>query len=193
MGAAKPGRQCDNGRRSNNNDLHAFDRSHRAGAGCGRRARAGPVGRHAGPSPGSSKRSPTPAEVLTRQAGFVKTLKGSVQLQEAAGAAARPAQAGDALLPGGRITTGPDSAASVVLRDGTTLVVGPSSQMELKAFSFDATTHEGNLLASLLKGSLRMITGLLGKAHPEAVRIETQFAFVGVRGTDFIVQADQQP
>lgn len=136
---------------------------------------------------------PAPLEVVTRQAGFVKTLKGSVQLQEAAGAAARPAQAGDPLLPGGRITTGPDSAASVVLRDGTTLVVGPSSQMELKAFSFDMTTHEGTLLAALLKGSLRMITGLLGKAHPEAVRIETQFAFVGVRGTDFIVQADEQP
>lgn len=136
---------------------------------------------------------PTPVEVLTRQAGFLKTLKGSVQLQDAAGSAARPAQAGDALLPGGRITTGPDSAASVVLRDGTTLVVGPSSHMELRAFSFDATTHDGNLLASLLKGSLRMITGLLGKSHPEAVRIETQFAFVGVRGTDFIVQADEQP
>lgn len=136
---------------------------------------------------------PTPVEVLTRQAGFLKTLRGSVQVQEAAGAAVRPAQAGDALLPGGRITTGPDSAASLVLRDGTTLVVGPSSQMELKAFSFDATTHDGSLLASLLKGSLRMITGLLGKAHPEAVRIDTQFAFVGVRGTDFIVQADEQP
>lgn len=137
--------------------------------------------------------APTPVEVVTRQAGFLKTLRGSVQLMEAPGAAARPAQAGDALLPGGRITTGPDSAASLVLRDGTTLVVGPSSQMELKAFSFDATTHDGSLLAVLLKGSLRMITGLLGKAHPEAVRIETQFAFVGVRGTDFIVQADEQP
>ena len=134
-----------------------------------------------------------PLEIATRQAGFVKTLKGSVQLQEAAGGAARPAQPGDALLPGGRITTGPDAAASIVLRDGTTLVIGPSSQMELKAFSFDATTHEGNLLAALLKGSLRMITGLIGKSHPEAVRVETQFAFVGVRGTDFIVQADEQP
>jgi hypothetical protein len=134
-----------------------------------------------------------PAEA-PRHAGFIKTLKGNVQLfGPEANAAARPAQAGDLLLPGGRITTGPDSAASVVLRDGSTLVVGPSSQLELKAFSFDATTHDGNLLAVLLKGSLRMITGLIGKAHPEAVRIETQFAFVGVRGTDFIVQADEQP
>lgn len=144
-------------------------------------------------TPALAAAPPAPLESAARQAGFLKTLKGSVQLQDAPGAAARPAQAGDALPPGGRITTGPDSAASLVLRDGSTLVLGPSSQMELKAFSFDATTHEGSLLASLLKGSLRVITGLLGKSQPEAVRIETQFAFVGVRGTDFIVQADEQP
>jgi ferric-dicitrate binding protein FerR (iron transport regulator) len=144
-------------------------------------------------SPGNTGAPTVPLEAASRQAGFLKTLKGNVQLLHAPGAAARPAQAGDALLQGGRITTGPDSAASVVLRDGSTLVLGASSQMELQAFSFDATTHDGNLLASLLKGSLRMITGLLGKSHPEAVRIETQFAFVGVRGTDFIVQADGQP
>ncbi|MFS2035005.1 FecR domain-containing protein [Polaromonas sp. CT11-55] len=143
--------------------------------------------------PGIAAAPAAPVEAAPRQAGFLKTLKGGVQLLQAPGEATRAAQAGDALLPGGRITTGPDSAASLVLRDGSTLVLGPSSQMELKAFSFDATTHEGNLLASLLKGSLRMITGLLGKSHPEAVRIETQFAFVGVRGTDFIVQADEQP
>jgi len=143
--------------------------------------------------PGIAAAPAAPVEAAVRQAGFLKTLKGGVQLLQAPGEAARVAQAGDVLLPGGRITTGPDSAASLVLRDGSTLVLGPSSQMELTAFSFDATTHEGNLLASLLKGSLRMITGLLGKSHPEAVRIETQFAFVGVRGTDFIVQADEQP
>lgn len=152
------------------------------------------------PAPALPPEPTTPATAIAapaeapRQAGFIKTLKGQVQLfGPEANAAARLAQAGDPLQPGGRITTGPDSAASVVLRDGTTLVVGPSSQLELKAFTFDATTHDGSLLASLLKGSLRMITGLLGKAHPEAVRIETQFAFVGVRGTDFIVQADEQP
>jgi len=144
-------------------------------------------------APAAAAASSAPVEAAPRQAGFIKTLKGGVQLLGAPGDAARAAQAGDALLPGGRITTGPESAASVVLRDGSTLVLGPSSQMELKDFSFDATTHEGNLLASLLKGSLRMITGLLGKSHPEAVRVETQFAFVGVRGTDFIVQADEQP
>jgi hypothetical protein len=80
-----------------------------------------------------------------------------------------------------------------VLRDGTVLVLGPSSRLDMKEFSFDPTAQDGGLLISLLRGSLRMISGLIGKAHPDAVRIETQTATIGIRGTDFIVQADPQP
>jgi len=125
------------------------------------------------------------------QAGFVKSVRGDVQLLSAAGTA-RPASAGDALATVDRIVTGPDSSASVVLRDDTTLVVGPSSRLDLKEFHFNATTQEGGMLVSLLRGSMRMITGLIGKKNPDAVRVETQTATIGIRGTDFIVQADAQ-
>lgn len=130
-----------------------------------------------------------PAEL---KAGFVKSVRGNVQLLAASGAT-RPASPGDALGAVDRIVTGPDSSAAVVLRDDTTLVVGPSSRLDLKEFHFDGTTHEGGMLLSLLRGSMRMITGLIGKTHPDAVRIETQTATIGIRGTDFIVQADGQP
>lgn len=126
------------------------------------------------------------------QSGFVKSVRGSVQLLSAAGTV-RPATPGDALATVDRIATGPDSSAAVVLRDDTTLVIGPSSRLDLKEFHFDATTHEGGLLLSLLRGSLRMITGLIGKANPDAIRVETQTATIGIRGTDFIVEADGQP
>jgi len=71
------------------------------------------------------------------------------------------------------------------------LVVGPSSRLELRQFSFDSTTHEGNLVVSLLRGSLRMVTGLLGK-RPDGIRVDTQTATIGIRGTDFIVTADDK-
>ena len=124
-------------------------------------------------------------------AGFVKMVRGDVQLLSAGGVL-RPARAGDEVAPIERIVTGRDAAASVVLRDGSTLVVGPSSRLDLKEFAFDATTQDGNMLVALLRGSLRMITGLIGKTHPDAIRIETQTATIGIRGTDFIVQADAQ-
>jgi hypothetical protein len=124
-----------------------------------------------------------------QHAGILKSVRGNVQLLSAGGAA-RPARAGDVLAPIDRIETGADSGASVVLRDGTTMVIGPSSRLDVKQFHFDATTQDGGLVVSLLRGSLRMITGLIGKTHPDAVRVETQTAVIGIRGTDFIVQAD---
>ena len=127
-----------------------------------------------------------------QQAGFVKSVRGNVQLLDGAGAT-RTAAPGDALSPVDRIMTGPDSSAAVVLRDNTTLMVGPSSRMDLKEFHFDGTTREGGMLVSLLRGSMRMITGLIGKTNPDAVRVETQTATIGIRGTDFIVQTDGQP
>jgi hypothetical protein len=126
------------------------------------------------------------------QAGTIKSVRGDVHLLNGTGTQ-RPAVPGDLLMPIDRVVTGADSAASVVLRDGTTMVVGPSSRLDVKEFHFDATTQDGGLLVSLLRGSMRMITGLIGKKQPDAVRVETQTATIGIRGTDFIVQADAQP
>ncbi|WP_256222742.1 FecR domain-containing protein [Variovorax sp. PDC80] len=147
----------------------------------------------AAPAPTAPAAAAPAATAPERQAGFVKSVRGDVKLLSAAAATARNAVPGDALASVDRIVTGPDSSAAVVLRDDTTLVVGPSSRLDLKQFHFDATTHEGGLLVSLLRGSMRMITGLIGKTNPDAVRVETQTATIGIRGTDFIVQTDGQP
>lgn len=126
------------------------------------------------------------------RAGVLKSVRGDVRLLAPDGTT-RTARSGDIVAPIDRIVTGPDSGTSVVLRDGTSLIVGPSSRLDLKEFHFDSTTQEGGLLVSLLQGSARMVTGLIGKAHPDAVRVETPTAVIGIRGTDFIVQADPQP
>jgi len=126
----------------------------------------------------------------TEQAGIVKSVRGDVLLQGLAGTS-RLATAGDPFAPSERIVTGSNSGASLVLRDGTALVVGPSSRLDLKSFSFDATTHSGNMLVTLFKGSMRMVTGLIGRLQPDAVQISTRTATVGIRGTDFIVEADE--
>jgi len=145
-------------------------------------------------SPPATDAAPSPSTRLTpeQRAGILKSVRGDVRLLGESGAT-RAAQSGDAVSPIDRIETGAESGASLVLRDGTTIVVGPSSRLDLKQFHFDSTTRDGGLLVSLLRGSLRMITGLIGKTHPDAVRVETQTAVIGIRGTDFIVQADPQP
>lgn len=123
------------------------------------------------------------------QAGVMKLLQGQVRVAAKDGTV-RPAVSGEQLHATDRIVTGAASGVSVVLRDGTTLVLGPSSRADLKSFDFNSTTQEGSLVVALLEGSMRMMSGLIGKLHPESVRIETRTALIGVRGTDFIVEAD---
>jgi hypothetical protein len=45
--------------------------------------------------------------------------------------------------------------------------------------------HKDNILFSLLKGGLRSVTGLLGKRSPDAFKLNTATATIGIRGTHF--------
>ncbi len=121
------------------------------------------------------------------RAGTLKTVQGTVTVTTAQGP--RPAHPGDPVAEADQLVTGADSAASVVMRDGSTLVLGPHSQLDITSFAFNGTTQKGNMFISLLRGSLRMVTGLVGKGNPEAVKITTPTSVIGVLGTDFIVHA----
>ncbi|MDO5087691.1 MAG: FecR family protein [Comamonadaceae bacterium] len=119
--------------------------------------------------------------------GTFKTVQGEVTLAQ--GGVRRAAVVGEGLLRGDRLSTGPDSAVALTLRDGTVLALGANSALDLAEFTFDTTTHEGNMLVRLARGSLRMITGLIARLQPEQVKVTTPTAVIGVRGTDFIVEA----
>ena len=123
------------------------------------------------------------------RAGILKTVHGVVTITNAQGP--RSAHIGDPVAESDALVTGLDSAASVVMRDGSILVLGPNSQLDITSFAFHGTTHKGNMFIKLLRGSLRMVTGLIGKASPDAVQITTPTSVIGVLGTDFIVSADE--
>ena len=127
--------------------------------------------------------APTPGD--DRQGTF-KTMQG--QITHAHDGRSGPAQVGDALWEGDRVSSGPKSAAAITLRDGTVLSIGPDSSVDLAQFQFEPTTHEGNVLIALAKGSLRLVTGLIAKLRPEQVKVTTPTTVIGVRGTDFIVE-----
>jgi hypothetical protein len=125
------------------------------------------------------------------RAGTLKQVQGEVYLGK--DAARRSPQPGDAVNAGERLSTGRDGAASMVLKDGTVLTLGPNATADLNQYQFDSTTQEGNLLVDLLQGSVRVVTGLLTKINPDRLKVRTPTAVVGVRGTDFIVEAVPEP
>ncbi|MBP8310531.1 MAG: FecR domain-containing protein [Burkholderiaceae bacterium] len=118
-------------------------------------------------------------------AGRIKHVVGTVAVVR--GAITQPVQVGMLMLPGDRIVTGPRSRAGITLADDTLLAIGPDTVLSIDEFSFDATRQEGGLVATLVRGTLKVVSGLLAKRAPESVRFKTPTMVLGVRGTEFII------
>ena len=131
---------------------------------------------------------PAEAAGQTIRAGIAKVVGGEVRVLGAQGM--RPLEPGDAVFSGDRLISGKYGLASVVLRDGTTLVLGNNSQLQIQKFTFNATTADGSMLVELFQGSVRLLTGLISKINPDAVQVKSGTLLVGIRGTDFIVEVE---
>lgn len=91
---------------------------------------------------------------------------------------------GASVYPGETIDMGADARGVLVFRDDSRVTLGGSTQVKVDSFVFDETNPgEGRFLLSLLKGSMRALTGLIGKASPRNVNFATPTALVGIRGT----------
>ncbi len=130
------------------------------------------------------------------QAAIFKKVQGTVVIRPKAavdGAAGkestRPVASGDALAVGERVHAGKDAGASLTLSDGTELVLGARSSVVVREYAFNSTTQEGNILLEFLGGQLRLITGLISKKDPESLKVQAPSAVIGVRGTDFVLEA----
>jgi len=127
------------------------------------------------------------ASAAPQPAGMVKRAAGTVTMER--GGQGTPLAAGTVVLAGDTLRTGADGAVGITLADDTLLTLGADSELVLTEFSFDSTTHDGSMLASLWRGTVAVVTGLIGKKTPEKVRVQTRTVVLGVRGTEFIVDA----
>lgn len=121
-------------------------------------------------------------------AGTVKAVTGSVTVER--DGKALPLSLGDKVYAGDKLLSGKDSQVAVTLRDDTLMSTGANSQLLLKGFSFNAATQEGSVFVSVLRGVTAMVSGLVAKANPLAMRVTTPTATIGIRGTEFIVEVE---
>jgi hypothetical protein len=108
---------------------------------------------------------------------------------QASGKLPRTMGRGLGLEEGDRLTTADGAMAIVKLQDGTRLTLRPNSEMILQNYRFSGAQREDNsMVMQLLRGGMRAITGLISKGSPNAAKIQTVTATVGIRGTDFDVR-----
>jgi hypothetical protein len=100
----------------------------------------------------------------------------------------QPLVVGAPLYVSNKIDVDPLGHAVLVFSDETRLVLNGGSQYVLTNVRYSPKQPEkGNMVTDLFKGSLRMVTGLLGKIRPEKVEVRTVVATIGIRGTNFDV------
>jgi len=91
---------------------------------------------------------------------------------------------GASVYAGETVETAPGANVVLVFRDDSRMTLGANTQFRVDSFSYDAKSpKDGNFLGSLVRGSLRALTGLVGKANPQSVKFNTPTATIGIRGT----------
>ncbi len=126
----------------------------------------------------------TSTAALAQAAGEVEFSRG-VGFAQTPGQNPRTLGKGLALQEGDRLTTSDSSTAIVRLQDGTRMTVRPNSDLVLQQYRFKENASDNSMVLQLLRGGFRALTGLISKNSPNAARIQTSTATIGIRGTDF--------
>jgi hypothetical protein len=120
--------------------------------------------------------------------GQVKIAKGQVTIERQG--KAMPATVGARLQVADVVRTGADGSVGITMDDDSLLSAGPNSALSLDNYAFDSTTNQGRFNTSLNKGTLSVISGRIAKQTPDAMTVRTPTAILGVRGTEFVVSAN---
>jgi hypothetical protein len=128
----------------------------------------------------------SPALAQTSPAGRIKTVAGEAfvihQGQRVAAAVGTPVYEQDSLV------TGADGRVGLTLRDDTRLSIGPQTTIEINRFVYAQSDSQFAFVLKVVRGVVAYVSGRIAKLSPDAVRLETPSAIVGVRGTRLVIR-----
>ncbi|MFM2112413.1 MAG: hypothetical protein RLZZ271_1073 [Pseudomonadota bacterium] len=122
------------------------------------------------------------------QAAKVTAVSGDVSYTVGKTGAPVKVAIGSEIPAGAILATGAKSNAVMRFQDGGSVALAENTNFNLIAFNYNsAKPAEGSSAFDLIRGAFRFVTGALGAANPNAVRITSGTATVGIRGTDIVV------
>ena len=86
------------------------------------------------------------------------------------------------------LATGADGRVGLTLRDDTRLSIGPQTTIEISRFVYAQSDSQVSFVLKVVQGVVAYVSGRIAKLSPDAVRLETPSAIVGVRGTRLVIQ-----
>lgn len=119
-------------------------------------------------------------------AGRIKSVAGEAfvihQGQRVAATVGTPVYEQDSLA------TGADGRVGLTLRDDTRLSIGPQTTIEINRFVYAQSDSQFAFVLKVVRGVVAYVSGRIAKLSPDAVRLETPSAIVGVRGTRVVIR-----
>jgi len=86
------------------------------------------------------------------------------------------------------VATGADGRVGVTLRDDTRLSIGPQTTVEISRFIYAQSDSQFSFVLKVVRGVVAYVSGRIAKLSPDAVRLETPSAIIGVRGTRLVIE-----
>jgi len=117
-----------------------------------------------------------------QEAGRVTRSSGKATITNAANQVKAVAN-GDTVNSGDTITTEDDSQVLIRLKDNSTMAIRPKSKIKIAEFKFDNQPSD-TIKTNVMAGTLRAVSGQIGKGQPDNVKYEANTATIGIRGTD---------
>ena len=119
---------------------------------------------------------------MAQEAGKVSRLSGQATITSASNQT-KELKRDDAVSVGDMISTAKDSQVMVRMKDNSSLLVRAESKIKIDAFQFENKPTD-NAKTSVVAGTLRAVSGQIGKGQPDNVKYEAGTATIGIRGTD---------
>ena len=118
-------------------------------------------------------------------AGTVQVLIGTARISQHSGQD-RPALRGDNLYEGDTVATNANSNVQIRMIDDSIIWVRPDSRFKIERYQSNKHGAAKNEVAlRLISGTMRQVTGAIGKGAPADYKLSTPNATIGIRGTEF--------
>jgi len=125
-----------------------------------------------------------PLPGLAAEAGRVHAVTGEVRVISADGKA-QLLYKGLAINEGDTLASAANASAQIKMVDDGLILLRADTTLQIKTFRYHGQADGSEMgVLSLLKGGLRVISGVIGKINRDKYKIATPTAVIGIRGTD---------
>lgn len=130
-----------------------------------------------------------PVDASSRVA-TVKTLDGTASVER--GGNTLPLAVGAGLRQSDTVVTGSGSTIGLGFEDEALVSLGPNSRLLIDRFRLERGTDHvvsSEFRTTLSRGRMAVVSGKIAKSQIDAMKVRTPTALLGVRGTEFVVDA----